>query len=41
MKWIAHLTKFNFWKLKNHFELKDQKCDGPLKKKTSEHILQS
>ena len=25
MKWIAHTTKFNFWKLKNHFELKDQK----------------
>ena len=30
MKWIAHITNFNYWK--NFFEWQG---DGPLKKKTS------
>ena len=32
MKWIAHITNFNYWK--NFFEWQG---DGPLKKKTSGH----
>ena len=37
--WVNY--QLNFWKkLKNLFELRNQKrsADGPLKKKTSEHI---
>ena len=43
MKWILEITNFNFWKkLKNLFELRDQKWwgDQPLKTKTFEDMWQ-
>ena len=43
MKWILEITNFNFWKkLKNLFELRDQKWwgDQPLKTKNFEDMWQ-